>query len=138
PMLSKAQISLVTSLRHKKFRQQHKLFVVEGNKSVQEFIASGYQIPTIYATDEAIAKLGKIPQNIKLHQLDQRDFGKISSLTSPQGSLALVEIPNQDDFSDQQLLGKISLVLDDIQDPGNLGTIIRTAEWFGIEQLVCS
>lgn len=137
-MLSKAQISLVTSLRHKKFRQQHKLFVVEGNKSVQEFIASGYRIPTIYATEEAIAKIGKIPQNIKLHQLKPQDFDKISSLKTPQGSLALVEIPNQNDFSFQQLRGKISLVLDDVQDPGNLGTIIRTAEWFGIEQIICS
>lgn len=137
-MLSKAQISLVTSLRHKKFRQQHRLFVVEGHKSVQEFMHSNYHVTTLFAVDEAAAKLGKIPQNIKLQILSWQEFNKISSLKSPQGSLALVELPEQGTFSSNQLTGQVTLMLDDIQDPGNLGTIIRTAEWFGIEQIICS
>lgn len=137
-MLSKAQISLIRSLSHKKFRQQHRLFVVEGNKSVREFMHSGYQIYAIYATDEASAKLGKIPQNIKLQKLEPNTFNKISGLKSPQGSLALVELPEPTGLLPEDLRGKTTLVLDDVQDPGNLGTIIRTAEWFGIEHLICS
>lgn len=137
-MLSKAQISLITSLQHKKYRTQHSLFVVEGIKSVLEFVNSAYKINKIFATVEGIAKLGKIPQIIKLEEVSEHEFSKISSLKTPQGALALVEIPqdlqlNLDDFQ-----GKHSLILDDIQDPGNLGTIIRTAEWFGIENIICS
>ncbi|MCT1530253.1 RNA methyltransferase [Sphingobacterium daejeonense] len=137
-MLSKAQISLITSLQHKKFRTQHCLFVVEGIKSVLEFVNSAYKINKIFATVEGIAKLGKIPQIIKLEEVSEHEFSKISSLKTPQGALALVEIPQdlQLNFADFQ--GKHSLILDDIQDPGNLGTIIRTAEWFGIENIICS
>ncbi|WP_156308745.1 TrmH family RNA methyltransferase [Sphingobacterium endophyticum] len=137
-MLSKAQISLITSLQHKKFRTQHSLFVVEGIKSVLEFIQSSYKIGKIFATAEAAAKLGKIPQNIKLEDVSVAEFAKISSLKNPQGALALVEIPQNTHFDKQELQGKHSLILDDVQDPGNLGTIIRTAEWFGIENIICS
>ena len=137
-MLSKAQISLITSLQHKKFRTQHNLFVVEGIKSVLEFIHSSYKISKIFATAEAAAKLGKIPQNIKLDELTDAEFNKISGLKNPQGALALVEIPHFDQLQLTNLKGKHSLILDDVQDPGNLGTIIRTAEWFGIENIICS
>lgn len=137
-MLSKAQISLITSLQHKKFRTQHNLFVVEGIKSVLEFIHSSYKISKIFATAEAAAKLGKIPQNIKLDELTDAEFNKISGLKNPQGALALVEIPQFDQLYLTNLKGKHSLILDDVQDPGNLGTIIRTAEWFGIENIICS
>lgn len=137
-MLSKAQISLITSLQHKKFRTQHQLFVVEGIKSVMEFVGSSYKIQKIWATADAAAKLGKIPQNIKLEEVTVAEFGKISSLKNPQGVLATVEIPAEDDLDPAILANKHSLILDDVQDPGNLGTIIRTAEWFGIEHLICS
>ncbi len=137
-MLSKAQISLITSLQHKKFRTQHNLFVVEGIKSVLEFTHSTYKISKIFATADAAVKLGKIPQNIKLEELTVVEFGKISSLKNPQGALALVEIPHFNQLNVKDLQGKHSLILDDVQDPGNLGTIIRTAEWFGIENIICS
>ncbi|WP_409150319.1 TrmH family RNA methyltransferase [Sphingobacterium sp. BS-2] len=137
-MLSKAQISLITSLQHKKFRTQHNLFVVEGIKSVLEFAHSTYKISKIFATADAAVKLGKIPQNIKLEELTVVEFGKISSLKNPQGALALVEIPHFNQLNVKDLQGKHSLILDDVQDPGNLGTIIRTAEWFGIENIICS
>ncbi|WP_099366181.1 TrmH family RNA methyltransferase [Sphingobacterium sp. 1.A.4] len=137
-MLSKAQISLITSLQHKKFRTQHQLFVVEGIKSVMEFVGSSYKIQKIWATADAAAKLGKIPQNIKLEEVTVAEFGKISSLKNPQGALATVEMPAEDDLDPAILANKHSLILDDVQDPGNLGTIIRTAEWFGIEHLICS
>lgn len=137
-MLSKAQISLIASLQHKKFRNQHSLFVVEGIKSVMEFVHSTYKIQKIYATADAATKLGKIPQNIKLEELNEVELGKISQLKNPQGALALVELPTTGTFNPAELSGKHSLVLDDVQDPGNLGTIIRTAEWFGISHIICS
>jgi TrmH family RNA methyltransferase len=137
-MLSKAQISLITSLQHKKFRTAHGLFIVEGIKSVTEFVHSSYKIQKIFATDQACAKLLKIPQSIKPIVLSENDFNKISALKSPQGALALIEIPERQHFDIESLKNKHTLVLDGVQDPGNLGTIIRTAEWFGIQQIICS
>ncbi len=137
-MLSKAQISLITSLQHKKFRTQHNLFVVEGIKSVLEFVHSSYKVEKIFYTDEAGTKLDKIPQNIKCENLSDKEFTKISSLKNPQGALALVQLPSFQNIITEHLKGSHHLVLDDIQDPGNLGTIIRTAEWFGISNVLCS
>ncbi len=137
-MLSKAQISLITSLQHKKFRAQHNLFVVEGVKSVLEFVHSPYKVEKIFYTDDALTKLDKIPQNIKQENVSDNEFNKISSLKNPQGALALVQLPSTQDISVKQLKGAHHLVLDDVQDPGNLGTIIRTAEWFGISNILCS
>lgn len=137
-MLSKSQISLITSLQHKKFRKQHGLFIVEGIKSILEFIHSDYRVETVFATSNAGTKLGKIPQNIKHELVDDREFGKITQLTNPQGALALVRIPEITEIEQATLTSRHSLVLDDIQDPGNMGTIIRTAEWFGFDRIICS
>ncbi|MBL1411153.1 TrmH family RNA methyltransferase [Sphingobacterium faecale] len=137
-MLSKAQISLITSLQHKKFRTKHGLFIVEGIKSVTEFVHSSYKVQKIFATDQACAKLPKIPQSIKPIKIPESDFNKVSTLKTPQGALALVEIPEPQQINLKNFKNRHTLVLDDIQDPGNLGTIIRTAEWFGIQQIVCS
>lgn len=137
-MLSKAQISLITSLQNKKFRLQHQVFIVEGIKSVLEFVNSTYKVQKIYATAQAKTKLDKIPDNIKLQEVSGQEFYKISSLKNPQGALALVELPASIDFQMESLQGRHTLLLDDVQDPGNLGTIIRTAEWFGITQIICS
>lgn len=137
-MLSKAQISLITSLQHKKFRKQHGIFIVEGIKSVLEFMQSTYQIQCIYATAEATAKLGKIPQNLKYQEVSEAELQKISHLTHPQGVLALLYIPTPKALDWSTLQQEHTLLLDDIQDPGNLGTIIRTAEWFGIRNIICS
>lgn len=137
-MLSKAQISLLNSLQQKKFRTQYNLFIVEGIKSVLEFVNSSYKVQKIFTTSQAAAKLGKLPQLIKLEELTETEFSKISTLKNPQGALAIVEIPSTQQLDPNQLIGKHSLVLDDIQDPGNLGTIIRTAEWFGIKDIICS
>ncbi|KGE15697.1 TrmH family RNA methyltransferase [Sphingobacterium deserti] len=137
-MLSKAQISLVTSLQHKKFRKQHGLFLVEGIKSVLEFTSSNYHIHSVFSTAEALAKMPNLPQKIKCVEVSNAEFHKISTLTNPQGILALIHLPEEDAFDWNTIRNEHSLLLDDIQDPGNLGTIIRTAEWFGIRQLICS
>ena len=137
-MLSKAQISLITSLQHKKFRKQHGLFIVEGVKSVLEFLSSDYQVHSLFTTAEARTKMGNLPQKLKCIEVTLTEFQKISGLTNPQGVLALVHLPTVESFDWALLRQQHNLLLDDIQDPGNLGTIIRTAEWFGINHIICS
>lgn len=137
-MLSKSQIRFITALHHKKYRQEHQCFIVEGMKSVLEFIQSDYAVDAVYATAELAPKVGKIPQKIKFSTISEADMQRISALKTPQGVLAVVAIPRFAPIGADQLNGQFTIVLDDIQDPGNLGTIIRTAEWFGFHRIVCS
>lgn len=137
-MISKSQISFIKSLHQKKIRKEHGLFIVEGLKSLSEFIHSDYVVETIFHTENVMPKLGKLSQNIKAHQISTSELSKISSLTSAQQVLALVKIPQFTALTTNLLKGSFTLALDGIQDPGNLGTIIRTADWFGIKQIICS
>jgi RNA methyltransferase, TrmH family len=137
-MLSKSQISFIKSLHQKKFRKEHRLFIVEGIKSVTEFIHSDYLVTNVYCTENVMPKLAKLPQKIKLNQITSADLEKISILSTPQNILALVELPDNDDIEMLSLKGQFTLALDGVQDPGNLGTIIRTADWFGLKQIICS
>jgi TrmH family RNA methyltransferase len=137
-MLSKSQIILLKSLQHKKDRVEHGLFLVEGYKSVTEFINSPYQIEAIYHTASFDPKVLKLSQKINLYNISVTDIQKISSLKTPQQIAALVKIPNLPALNNAHLKQKFSLVLDGIQDPGNIGTIIRTADWFGISNVICS
>ncbi len=137
-MLSKSQISLLKSLQHKKDRIRYGLFLVEGYKSVIEFINSPYQIEAIYHTASFNPKVLKLSQKINLSEISVTDIEKISSLKTPQQITALVKIPVWPAISNIKLKGKFSLVLDGIQDPGNMGTIIRTADWFGITDIICA
>lgn len=137
-MVSKSQISLVKSLQQKKFRREHRLFVAEGYKSVIEFIASGYKIEVVYHTPAFDAKLHKLSKKVNFQDISAADLQKMSSLTTPQEMLAVIELPEWPEISQEQLLNQFTLVLDGVQDPGNLGTIIRTADWFGINTIICS
>lgn len=137
-MLSKSQIRFITSLHHKKYRQEHQCFIVEGIKSVMEFIHSDYVVNAVYSTSGLAPKLGKIPQKIKFSDVSDADMQRISTLKTPQGVLAVVSMPTLLPLEAEKLAGHFTLMLDDVQDPGTLGTIIRTAEWFGFERIVCS
>jgi TrmH family RNA methyltransferase len=137
-MLSKSQISFIKSLHQKKYRKENGLFIIEGIKSIKEFIHSTYQINTIYYDPTYFQSLPKFPANIKLFEVNNAELAKISTLQAPQGILAIVNTPLAQKLSHNLLSDKFSLVLDDVQDPGNLGTIIRTADWFGINQIICS
>ncbi|MES2062708.1 MAG: RNA methyltransferase [Bacteroidota bacterium] len=137
-MLSKSQISLLTSLQHKKFRREHGLFTVEGYKSITEFIDSDYHVHTIYHTPDIAPKLLKLSQKINFQEISLNDLQKISTLKNPADAIATVNIPQWNDLNQLTLKNKFSLVLDGVQDPGNLGTIIRTADWFGITNIICS
>jgi TrmH family RNA methyltransferase len=137
-MLSKSEIGFIKSLQQKKCRKEQALFVVEGLKSVLEFLQSGYRIHSVYCTSTVLPKLGKISQNIKLFEVKADEIAKISGLTTPQDVLAVVYIPQKDENDLIIEANTFHLLLDGIQDPGNLGTIIRTADWFGFKQLICS
>jgi len=136
-MLSKSQISLIKSLQQKKFRKEHQLFIVEGLKAITEFLNSSYTIQSVYCLTDIIPKLPILFHKQKVFEVTLNELEKISALQTPQGILALVEIPNNETFSEDKVNG-IILVLDGVQDPGNLGTIIRTADWFGFIDIICS
>ncbi len=137
-MLSKSQLSFVKSIHLKKFRIQHRLFIVEGYKSIKEFILSKYSISQLFYTPEMASKVANFPQKMKCFEITSSELEKISTLKSPSGMLALFEIGDITDADAVSFRKKFSLVLDCVQDPGNLGTIIRTADWFGIENIICS
>lgn len=137
-MLSKSQISFVKSLHQKKYRRENGLFLVEGIKSIKEFIQSSYQIHTIFYTTEQRDGLPQLPANISLFEVNNAELAKISTLQAPQGILALVYIPENKSINPEVLANQFTLVLDGVQDPGNMGTIIRTADWFGFKHIVCS
>jgi len=137
-MLSKSQINLLKSLQHKKFRREAGLFLVEGQKSIVEFANSPYQIETIYHIPAFDSKVLKLSQKINLCEISVTDLERISSLKTPQDAIAQVRIPSWPALDRKALNGRFSLVLDGIQDPGNMGTIIRIADWFGINNIICS
>lgn len=106
-------------------------------KSITEFLNSEYNVQSIYSLASTIPKLPKLSQKQKIFEVTDNELDKISLLQTPQEALALVEIPVYENNS-LSLKSGITLVLDGVQDPGNLGTIIRTADWFGFNQILCS
>ncbi len=135
-MLSKNKIKLIRSLSLKKFRDIEKLFVAEGKKLVLDLIDAGMQPIELYCTP-AGSKLLHGRKKIQVIQISEEEITKISNLKSPPEMIALFEIDKKDpDWRD--MATDISLVLDNVQDPGNLGTIVRLADWFGIRQIFCS
>jgi len=137
-MLSKSEISFIKSLHQKKFRKDHHLFLAEGFKSVTEFLDSGYHTDTVYCTKALLPKLDKFSHKIKLIEITEAELEKISTLTTPQGILATIRIPSKTEIEPESFKNRFTLVLDGVQDPGNLGTIIRTADWFGFSRILCS
>ena len=137
-MLSKSQISFIKSLHLKKFRKEHKLFIVEGIKSVNEFIHSEYLVVELFCTENAMPNLVNLSRTIKINSISTIELQKISTLSTAQNVLALVQLPEDKDIETLQFSDTFTLALDGIQDPGNLGTIIRSADWFGIRQILCS
>jgi len=143
-MLSQNQIKHISSLKSKKFREEHRHFITEGHKLVVDLIDSPYQIIGIYAFSSWIIENLSLVQkkNIPLFETLPREMERISALSTPSQVLAVVEIPTPTPFPYPDWQGssrdKLYLALDDIKDPGNLGSIIRIADWFGIEEIFCS
>ncbi len=138
-MLSKARASFIVSLQKKKFRDENGLCVIEGDKMVRDYISAGMPVETVYAKREWIAsqKEGFFSRVRETIPVTYDEIKKISSLTTPHNALALVRVDKSEpDFS--EITAGYVIALESVQDPGNLGTIIRSASWFGIPYIICS
>lgn len=135
-MLSSSTIKLLRSLKLKKFRQQHGLFIVEGHKSVFEAINNiPDSIQSVYYTEDKAFEEFNNTKNIEFSKVSSKEMDAISQLKTPSSVLAVIKQFNLPIHDKTSLL---TLVLDGIQDPGNLGTIIRLADWFGVSKVICS
>jgi len=133
--LTNQHIKHIRSLGLKKYRQKYAQFVVEGEKSIQELLTSSYEVERLYIQSERVSDV-ILNSGSELVECSAKDMERISNLKSPPGALALVNIPESK--VSQLHEGEWTLVADGINDPGNLGTIIRIADWFGIKQVICS
>ncbi len=135
-MLSKNQLKFINSLKQKKFREEHQLFIAEGKKIVIELLQSSITVKQILATSSFLRN-HKIEKGIEFFEVKESELERISSLSTSNEVIAVCEIP-KNELNTNSLKNKLTLVLDEIKDPGNLGTIIRIADWFGIETIICS
>lgn len=137
-MLSKNVLKYLTSLQQKKYRQEYGAFLVEGAKSVLELLASDFEVEMVVATDkfykENTRSLEKQPFRAEIATPDE--LVRAGTLQSNDAALAVVKTKSNDFLYAEE--GEYVLVLDDIRDPGNLGTMIRIADWYGIRKMVCS
>lgn len=137
-MLSKNKIKLIQSLNRKKNRDEMGLFLVEGNKMIEEAIHSGFEIELLVCTSDFAIQHPEINRcSNELIETDTESISKASLLQNPQDALAIVVKPKEVS-PEINLQQELCLALDSIQDPGNLGTILRIADWFGINHIVCS
>ncbi len=138
-MLSKNKIKFINSLKKKKFRDTHQKFIAEGSKLVSELLKSSFIIDILIATNKWLNSIqNNFPYQVKeIIEVNSDELKKISSLITAQNVIAVVQIPHYTINTDE-IINELSLVLDEIKDPGNLGTIIRIADWFGIKNIFCS
>ena len=129
-MLSKNQIKLITSLQQKKHRSANAMFFAEGIKGIQELLESDFELVYVYTTQN---DFDQVPSEKKV-VISNNELKKISALATPNSCLALFKIPTEKKITTAGLI----LALDSIRDPGNLGTILRLCDWFGIGQIICS
>jgi TrmH family RNA methyltransferase len=134
-MLTKNQAKFISGLKLKKNREEHGLFIAEGAKIVSDILHSGIKVKQIFSSKNF--QLDIFNYQIEVIRIKESELKRISALQTPNEVLAVCEMPKHQ-FKADDLKGKLSLVLDTIQDPGNLGTIIRVADWFGIEHIICS
>lgn len=131
----KSEIQLVRSLAEKSTRNEMGLFVAEGEKFIRELLGSDLRVRKIYLRDDVEAEDEFEGENVEW--VSAKEMERLSQLKSANNSLALVEMPRHK-LSLEALKGRLVIVLDGVQNPGNLGTIIRLADWFGVEDIVCS
>ena len=131
-MITKSIIKQIASLRQQKFRKELGLFVVEGRKMTEELLRSNFETVGLYATETF---LSDYPTFADTETVSEVQMQQISGQNTPPGILAVVRIPQQGEIKTSS---RLVLALDGIANPGNMGTLIRTAEWFGIKDLVCS
>ncbi len=126
-MVTKNQINLIRKIKRKRTRREKKLFIVEGKKSIDEFLTSNYELYKIYSTHPNEFNSDNIVN------ISSSELSKLSSLKKPNKHIAIFH--QKDQVLQKQ---NFYLLFDRINDPGNLGTIIRTCHWFGVDQIICS
>ena len=129
-MLSKNQVKLIQKLHQKKYRNELNLFIVEGKKSINEFLQAGYTPQLLIATE---AFTTNVPQHL-ITPVSKDELRKVSTLQNPDEGLAVFQQPKHKGILQEGVI----VALDNVQDPGNLGTIIRLCDWFGVETLLCN
>ena len=139
-MLTKKIVKYIQSLNHKKFRDEHGVFIAEGPKVVEEFLlAKKNECEWLLADKTWLNEQNIIPENVskeRIIEVPQQRLEGISRLKTPNRVLAVFK---KSTLSENPVLsGKLSIMLDDLQDPGNMGTIIRIADWFGVINIICS
>lgn len=135
-MLAKSHIRFIKSLRLKKYRDEHGCFVAEGSKLVLELYGSRFTIRTVYALPDWLS-LHPPGSSVEVVTVNEAEMKRITALSAPGPVLSVVDIPVAGECL-KDCVGDLTLVLDGISDPGNMGTIIRIADWFGIRQVICS
>jgi TrmH family RNA methyltransferase len=135
-MLSKALLKQITSLELRKYRKESGLFIAEGGKTVTDLIKAGMTAEKIIATQEWLST-NKIPGKQMIVEATEEELKRASFLRTPQGVIGIFKQPLHE-IEHTAPHGRLCLALDNVQDPGNLGTIIRIADWFGIEEIFCS
>ncbi len=133
PEITKNQLKHIRLLKQKKYRQEYGEFIVEGEKNVAELLNSNFTCIDLFATED----WDNTHSSFEITKVTNKQLSQISNLSSPNKVLAVVKLPSFE-YTDSILNQELTLVLDTINDPGNLGTIIRTADWFGIKNIICS
>ncbi|MBD0778508.1 RNA methyltransferase [Maribacter sp. ANRC-HE7] len=129
-MVGKSQIKFIKSLLQKKYRNQYGMFVVEGLKTVQELLDSNFEAHIIYTVGDVLVNA----EHMNTELVSEQELKRLSNLKSPNKVLGVFKFPEEKPVDQQGWV----LALDDVRDPGNLGTIIRLCDWFGVQHLVCS
>ena len=129
-MVSKNQIKVITSLQQKKYRMQYKMFIAEGVKVISELLQADFELDHLYVSEAIFTSV----DDTKKTPVSESDLRKMSALNTPNNCLAVFRIPEIKPMIEKGLI----VALDDIRDPGNLGTIMRMCDWFGVQQIVCS
>ncbi|AMM52239.1 RNA methyltransferase [Rufibacter sp. DG15C] len=136
-MISKGNLKYIRSLQIKKYRGQHQAFTVEGEKSVTELLHSDFEIEAVFATEKFLQKhTTLLKKGFAVEQVTEEELAKAGSLESNNAALAIAKMKPAQSFqwNEQELV----LALDEVRDPGNLGTIIRIADWYGLTSIVLS
>ncbi|OHU85780.1 MULTISPECIES: TrmH family RNA methyltransferase [Pseudoalteromonas] len=133
-MISKNQLKLLRALAQKKYRKQHGLYLVQGEKNVLELLGANIPAEQLFASAEFIAKHQSQLEGINVIEADSDSLTKASTLTSNNAAIAVVQFPDTQPIDRAGMI----LALDGVSDPGNLGTIIRVADWYGFKQIVLS
>ncbi len=140
--LSKAKLKFFVSLHRKKYRGQHRMFLAEGQKVLQEALRSAYRLESLIIREgEDISGFSGIPEDM-IWVASEIDFKKLSTQVQPEGVIGIFNFPAPPLFQSvvqlQNPPSKPTILLEDLRDPGNLGTLLRTADWFGFSDIICS